>query len=208
LSSVGYAFNVFINCPFDDAYRPLLRAILFCLVDCGFAPRIALERGDGGEARIEKIYRLIEESQYAIHDLSRIRAAEKGELFRLNMPFELGLDIGCRRFGGPRFKDKRCLILEKDRYVYQAALSDIAGSDIRSHANDAKSALTNVRSWLAVESKRALDGPERLWMRFNEFMTGNVTALKERGFTDGDIEQLEVAELIDAMQNWRQVNPA
>ena len=47
--------NVFVNCPFDDRYQPLLRAIIFCILDLGFEPRIALERLDSGETRLTKI---------------------------------------------------------------------------------------------------------------------------------------------------------
>ncbi|MFL6236225.1 MAG: hypothetical protein ACJ76N_24045 [Thermoanaerobaculia bacterium] len=35
--------NVFINCPFDDGYRPLLRPLLFTILHLGFNPKIALE---------------------------------------------------------------------------------------------------------------------------------------------------------------------
>jgi hypothetical protein len=54
-----------------------------------------LERLDSGRPRIDKIISLIKESKYAIHDLSRLKAREAGEYYRLNMPFELGLDVGC-----------------------------------------------------------------------------------------------------------------
>jgi hypothetical protein len=40
--------NVFINCPFDDEYRPLLEPPLFTLVFLGFTPpnaRLALSNG-------------------------------------------------------------------------------------------------------------------------------------------------------------------
>ena len=37
---------VFINCPFDDEYQPMLHALLFTVVQCGFRPRIATERSD------------------------------------------------------------------------------------------------------------------------------------------------------------------
>ena len=40
---------VFINCPFDDDYMPLLRVLIFTVVQCGFRPRIATERADSGE---------------------------------------------------------------------------------------------------------------------------------------------------------------
>jgi len=35
--------SVFINCPFDRQYQPLLDAIVFCVVACGSEPRCTLE---------------------------------------------------------------------------------------------------------------------------------------------------------------------
>jgi len=131
---MGFEDSVFINCPFDDEYHHILRPILFTAIYLGLKPRIALERSDSGEPRISKIIELIKASKYAIHDLSRLRANEAGEYFRLNMPFELGIDVGCRTFGSNALGDKRCLILEAAKYRYQAALSDLSGSDIAVHA--------------------------------------------------------------------------
>jgi hypothetical protein len=51
--------NVFINCPFDSDYYPLLRPLLFTIVYLGFNPKIALERSDSGEQRIDKICELL-----------------------------------------------------------------------------------------------------------------------------------------------------
>ena len=48
--------NVFINCPFDSAYLALLRPLLFTIVSFGFIPKIASERSDSAEQRIDKIY--------------------------------------------------------------------------------------------------------------------------------------------------------
>lgn len=76
--------SVFINCPFDEDYEPILQAILFCVIFLGFNPRIARERNDSAEVRIEKIAALIEASKFSIHDLSRAQAAKKGEYYRLN----------------------------------------------------------------------------------------------------------------------------
>jgi hypothetical protein len=52
--SFEYDKSVFINCPFDRAYKPLLDAIVFAVFDCGFRPRCALEIEDGGQVRMEK----------------------------------------------------------------------------------------------------------------------------------------------------------
>ena len=103
LTSSTFSNNVFINCPFDEDHEQLLHAILFCLIRFGFKPGIAAERIDSGEARPEKIKELIRESKYSIHDLSRFRSSAYDEHYRMNMPFELGLDFGCKNFGGNPF---------------------------------------------------------------------------------------------------------
>jgi hypothetical protein len=111
---------------------------LFTIRYLGFRPRIALEALDSGAPRIQKIVALIAESRYAIHDLSRLQSKRAGEYYRLNMPFELGIDVGCRLFGKAPWPRKRCLVLETERYRYQAAMSDLSGSDIAVHNGDAQ----------------------------------------------------------------------
>lgn len=199
--------SVFVNCPFDDAYSPLLRPILFVIVDLGLTPRIALETLNSGRPRFEKIVSLIDSSKYAIHDLSRMRAAEAGEYYRLNMPFELGLDVGCGLFKPGRWSEKKCLVLEAEQYRYQAALSDISNSDIASHGNEPIRALTEVRNWLNMEARLRAPGPAAVWGRFTDFTTQNYDLLTSRGYSHGDIDALPIAELIDDMQRWVRDHP-
>jgi len=92
-SNNNFHNNVFINCPFDSEYYSLLRPLLFTVAYLRFTPRIALETFDSGETRIERICDLIRSSKYSIHDLSRLKATRKGEFYRLNMPFELGVGL-------------------------------------------------------------------------------------------------------------------
>lgn len=199
--------NVFINCPFDESYLEILRPILFIIIDIGFEPRIALEEIDSGRPRIEKIISLIRESKYGIHDLSRIKADRRGEYFRLNMPFELGLDVGCRVFGRKPLREKKCLILEAEKYRYQAAISDLSNSDIAVHNNRPVDALAVVRNWLVSQSNLSVPGPTALWGRFIDFMTENYNYLKSRGYSDQDITALHVSELIPQMKIWITANP-
>ena len=109
---------------------------MFCLVRLGLEPRIATERSDAGEARVEKIIELIRSCRFSIHDLSRCQARAPGEHYRLNMPFELGVDFGCQRYGGEPYSEKVILVLEEQSYRYQAAISDLAGSDVKAHNGD------------------------------------------------------------------------
>jgi hypothetical protein len=199
---MGFRDNVFVNCPFDDEYLPLLRPLLFCVIDLGFVPRIALERLDSGKPRFDKIVALIQQSRYAIHDLSRIQSSKVGEFFRLNMPFELGLDVGCSLFKGGQWSQKKCLILEAERFRYQTAISDLSSSDIGVHGNQPVNVVSEVRNWLNNEAKLRARGPAEVWSRFNEFMADNYDALKVRGFSDHNIERLPVGELIECMQDW------
>lgn len=148
----------------------MLEAIVFCVVDCGFAPRSALEQVDSGDVRLLKIRHLIANSRYAIHDLSRIDVSRASPLPRFNMPFELGLDLGCRYFGDDMVGSKRCLILDEEQYRYQKVLSDIAGQDIRAHGGSPDRAITVVREWLRNASGRTtIPGPNHIKARFRNF---------------------------------------
>jgi hypothetical protein len=194
--------NVFVNCPFDREYLSLLRPLLFTIVFLGLRPKIALEELDSGRPRIEKIVNLISSSRYAIHDLSRPQAREAGEYYRLNMPFEMGVDVGCRIFGSNRLKHKKCLVLESQRYRYQAAISDISNSDIAVHDNDPETLITEVRNWLSQQAGLRAPGPTTVWAEFQHFVADNYTALKPRGFSDRDIDRLPISELLREMTLW------
>ncbi len=130
--------DVFVNCPFDSSYRRLRDALVFAVHDCGYVARAALEYGDSSQVRIGRIYQLIEECRFAIHDLSRTQLDPNSRLPRFNMPLELGIFLGAKQFGGPDHEDKACLILIKKTYAYQKYLSDISGAD--SADNSPKSA--------------------------------------------------------------------
>lgn len=206
MADTSFDKSVFINCPFDEQYYPLLRPILFTIYYSGLHPRIALESLDSGKTRIEKIVTLIQETRFAIHDLSRIKSTESDEYFRMNMPFELGLDTGCRLFKGDHWREKRCLILEADHYRYRAALSDISGSDIAAHNNNPRQAASAVRNWLTAEAGITLPGPKRLWDAFEDFTAFNYDDLIRKGYSRNDVKRLPVHELMQAMKQWTDKN--
>jgi hypothetical protein len=148
-SSIDYEQSVFINCPFDNNYLPLFRALIFAVFECGLTPRCAQEVYDAGEVRIEKIARIIRDCRWGIHDISRTDLNASG-LPRFNMPLELGLFLGAKRFGTGPQKRKSCLVIDRDKYRYQEFISDIAGQDIAAHGNDPAQAIRAVRDWLSV----------------------------------------------------------
>lgn len=194
--------SVFVNVPYDGQFKSLLRPLLFCLVYAGMTPHLALERRDSGELRFNKIVELIRGSRYAIHDLSRMEASAAGELFRLNMPFELGLDIGCRLFSNDECNNKRCLILDKERYRYQAAISDLAGTDVGAHADEPEEVVAVVRDWLCSDAGCVLPGPSRIWGAFLDFMAWDFERLTADGYSKRDIERRPTMELLSHMRIW------
>jgi hypothetical protein len=145
--------DVFINCPFDDSYRDSFRAIIFAVVRSGFRPRCAFETDDGSENRFEKICSIIADCRYGIHDISRTEIDLGSKLPRFNMPLELGVFLGAKRFGAKGQRSKRCIIFDKQRYRYQSYVSDIAGQDIHAHRGRIVVLIEEVASWLRGESR-------------------------------------------------------
>lgn len=194
--------NVFVNCPFDRDYYPLLRPLLFTILYLGLRPRIALETIDSAETRLDKVVRLIRESRYSVHDLSRLKAERAGEFYRLNMPFELGVDFGSRLFGRAPLKSKKMLVLEADPHRYRAAISDLSGCDIETHDNKPTRVVSAVRGWLKNVCGLEAAGADRIWVEFNGFMADNFVALQAKGHSRADIEGLAVPELVECMERW------
>jgi hypothetical protein len=81
--------------------------LIFAIHDCGFIARTTLEDEEATEVRIQKLYQLIAESKYGIHDISRTDLDRKNKLPRFNMPLELGIFLGAKRYGKARHRDKK-----------------------------------------------------------------------------------------------------
>ena len=138
-----------LNCPFDKDYWPLMQATVFAVHACGLDPRCATEADDPGEERLEKISRIIGSCRYSIHDLSRKGPDPVSGLSRFNMPFELGLCLGARRYG---HRPKSLLVMETAPFDYHAFLSDFAGRDVKHHGDDPAKVINHVRTWLNAQS--------------------------------------------------------
>ena len=189
MQSDRYNDNVFLNCPFDLAYKQLFDAMVFAVYDCGFIARCALEEEDASQVRIDKIYNIIADCRYGIHDISRTELDETSGLPRFNMPLELGVFLGAKQFGKNEQKRKNCLILDKEQYRYQQFISDIAGQDIQAHDNNPEEIITVVRNWLLTASDRkTIPSGSIIWERYQEFI-GDLPQIAQAF-------QLEVEELI------------
>src|SRR5438309_1248515 len=99
-----------------------------------------------------------------------LNLAPTDQLPRFNMPLELGIFLGCRRFGGTPHQHKVCLVLDREAYRYQKFISDISGQDIHSHDNQPQIAVSHVRDWLqSAIQPRKLAGGAHIWHRYNRF---------------------------------------
>lgn len=199
---VGFDRSVFVNCPFDDAYAPTLQAICFCLIFLGFEPRLAPENADNAAARLDRIAELIRNSRFGIHDLSRCKADEAGDYARMNMPFELGLDHACRRYGPGQLAAKAILVLEHTRYDYQRTLSDISGWDIHAHNGSFEQAMKKVRDWLVAQAQAERVPPSIIETKYATFQGWHVERELAGGASQKDILEFPTSEVITAMHEW------
>jgi hypothetical protein len=150
--------SVFINCPFDDDYRPIMDAIIFATVCCGFLPRSAMESGAVAVPRMERIVKCVLSSRYSIHDLSRCKGEGDYNLARFNMPLELGIAMGRSLSAKTADEEHDWLLLVPRGHSYMQYVSDLAGYDAKQYDVTPESAIPAVMSWLLTRSN-ASPGP-------------------------------------------------
>ncbi|MEK6300628.1 MAG: hypothetical protein AABO41_07900 [Acidobacteriota bacterium] len=195
-----YSERIFINVPFDPRYQRLFRALVFVIHDCGFVARCATEDDNSLQVRVDKLYEIIRTSKYSVHDISRLHA-------RYNMPLELGIVLGAKRFGNARHKQKRALILDTEAYRYQRFCSDIAGQDIRAHENGVEGLIRSVRNWLRASPDTQgiiLPSADFIYRRYRAF------SRRLRGLCAAvnlDPEDLHFLDLRVLVTGWLSVNP-
>jgi hypothetical protein len=145
--------GVFINCPFDSAFEPILDAIFFTIVASGFRPRSALEGGRQGVLRLVRILDALNDSLYSVHDLSRSVGEGDGNLARFNMPLELGMAIQLWRSHDDAQKaaPHDFFIMTGVHANYDKFASDLKGYDIESHDESPERAVELLVEWLQTK---------------------------------------------------------
>lgn len=118
------------------------------------------------------------------------------------MPFELGLDFGCRRFGEEPLSEKVLLILEEEPYRYQATISDLAGSDIQAHNGNHETAVRKVRNWITGIGGFESLGAARILAEYEDFQEWHYERRRAAGFSEEDIQDYPTPELLGAMIEW------
>jgi molybdopterin converting factor small subunit len=198
---MAFEQNVFVNCPFDNDFKPLLKALVFELIYLGFTPKLS-QTLSSSAIRVNQIKNLIKNCKFGIHDLSRSKAMAVGELPRFNMPYELGLDIGALEYGSRKLKTKKILILETERFHYQKVISDIAGQDIENHNDDPKTLITKVRNWFSANfPEETIVGQSVIWIAYNQFIDDLNTNLSAT-YTEDEIEEMPIGDFIKFANDW------
>lgn len=125
----------------------------------------------------------------------------------MNMPLELGIDLGAKLLGAKSYASKRILILEEERYRFQASISDLSNSDIKAHEGKPEEVVRAVRDWLVQEAKVSDQSASYVWSQFNFFMAETYDSLKARNYSDEDISRLPAQELFGYMEKWLKKTP-
>lgn len=173
----------------------------------GFRARCALEASNAGQVRIDKIQDIIATCKYSIHDISRTEPDQTYGLPRFNMPLELGIDLGCRRFGKDHQQEKVILIMDVERFRYQRFISDIAGQDIYAHGGQEERVISVVREWMRKEldpQKVIIPSGARILQRFRAFQN-DLPSICAR--LQWDVNQLEFVDYAYTVATWISANP-
>lgn len=127
----------------------------------------------------------------------------KKRVSTFNMPFELGIEIGCKRFGNSKMNEKYLLILDKIKYRYQKSISDLSGNDIEIHNNDPETALRKFRNWIFKIQGSKIDSANKIWRLYNEFNGDFFEIVKTNELSDADIAEMPWNELCLYITEWK-----
>jgi hypothetical protein len=126
------------------------------------------------------------------------------KLPRFNMPLELGLDLGSRRFGIQRHKSKIHLIMDTESYRYQKFISDIAGQDVYAHSGNKEKAISIVRDWLRAGSGQTrIPSGAKIYQRYQSFQKALPKICARLNW---NVKQLPFVDFSVAIATWLNAN--
>ena len=154
-----------------------------------------------------KILDIIAECKYSIHDLSLTTLDSKTHLPRFNMPFELGLDLGCRRFGNSLQREKISLVLDIDEHRYEKFISDVKGQDVTARGRTVQEVIEVVRDWLRNELDPRIviiPGGENIHIRYTAFQKALPSICTKLKWNP---KKLKFPDFSFAVATWIEANP-
>ncbi|MGA9671685.1 MAG: hypothetical protein WBQ94_20915 [Terracidiphilus sp.] len=135
--------GVFLNVPYDEEFSSLYVAYIVGLCQLGLIPHLASEI-PGGERRLDRIFKLIQNCRYSIHDLSRVEVSVSATAVpRFNMPLESGMTITWTELHPSRHT---WFVCESEPYRLQRSASDLNGTDPYIHGSTVEGVLRELCS--------------------------------------------------------------
>jgi hypothetical protein len=170
--------SVFLNLPFDREYEEIFVGNVVGLITLGLEPRSVIELDETGEGRMERLFRLMGKCGSSIHDLSY-----RGDEFRYNMPFELGIAFALGRSGGKR----RLVVFEAKKRDLLRTLTDLRGFDPKIHSMKGKKALAMIYECfisptISDPEKMGQEIYDRVILALPGFRCGRPTIFNRRSF--------------------------
>ena len=131
----------FLNIPYDDRFEKLYLAYIVGLTAHGLVPMTTL--GVPRDVRrLERIFTLIQQCRYSVHDISRIQLNPgPPRAPRFNMPFELGLAVAWASLNPQRHSWVGC---DEIPHRPVRSISDLAGTDFHSHRGTVEGVLSSL----------------------------------------------------------------
>lgn len=158
--------------------------------------RSAKELDDSSQMRLEKLYGIIGQCRFSIHDISRTELDSKTNLPRFNMPLELGIDLGAKRYGSPAQRLKRSLIFDSKKHRHLKFISDLSGMDIHEHRNLPKRIIECTRDWLRNVSRRQIPAASLLQIQYARFKADLPALASSLGFKVDDIPYVDFETIV------------
>lgn len=182
--------KIFINCPYDKEYKPFFFAMIYICEYFGYKPIFAA-CDESSSDRMENIVKCIQESNYAIHDISKIHET----IPRYNMPFELGMYYMHIKEKG---KKKRMLILEGDNKKSDEVISDLSGTEIKCHFNELEELIKAIRLFLRQFNVEIKDAPQKIYKQYMfDYLVQLDFSVKANGFNNYlELNPLEFKEYV------------
>jgi hypothetical protein len=129
------------------------------------------------------------------------------------MPFELGMDLGCRYFGTSNNKEydthydwneKKCLVFERNKNDYDSFISDLSGQDIKSHENDPKKLVRRLQEWLdLILPESRIPSPSAILRKYEECENSVVIELSTQlEYSREEYDSLPINNFMKAISEW------
>jgi len=180
--------GVFLNIPYDPAFRELYLAYIAGVSSFSLVPRATLEI-PGGQRRLDRILSLIRSCPYSLHDLSRVELDRHSPRTpRFNMPFELGLAVAWQKL---RPREHTWFVFEAMPRRAEKSLSDLSGTDIYIHNGMVRGVFTELcNAFVRLKSQPTAQEMEETYLRLKKLLpelqkqTGAHSPFEARIFRD------------------------